>query len=208
MLNDETIKSIITEVYGKVLLRNPNNTLECTNINSCQTKDELYKWLYKDLVSSAEYIELCGLKRFNTHIKTYNKISKSGCGCKEKKLKHYWNELWKMLHTITFIYPDNPTLLSKQRIVLFFDNLGENILCPECKEHYNNYVIDNPISKVTNRKESYIIWLIDLHNNINLRNVKETLSVEKVYSIYENDKEHLPRICRLYNIDQKKFYGL
>ena len=67
---------------------------------------------------------------------------------------------WEFLHTITFNYPDNPSLQDKQNHRMFFDSLKNVIPCPNCKKHYKQNLIKYPIQ--LDSKDDFIQWLIDI----------------------------------------------
>ena len=94
-----------------------------------------------------------------------------------------WGEsAWLFLHTITLNYPENPTLSDKQNYKSFFESLIDILPCPTCREHYEENIKNNPIQ--LNSKEDLVRWLIKIHNNVNERKNKPTLSYEEVINYY------------------------
>jgi hypothetical protein len=89
---------------------------------------------------------------------------------------------WKFLHSITFQYPENPTDLDKQKYFTFFNSLKNVLPCPTCREHYGGNFESIPI-RLDNR-EDLIEWLIDIHNEVNLKDGKKAYSYSEVYQIY------------------------
>jgi len=190
----------IKKIYNDILLRNPK---ESDGLGKNIILNDIQKELMiKELASSNEYYTLCGLYQVNKFIGKYSRMS--SCKCKQNSQNIYWKTLWNIIHVITFIYPDKPTEFSKRRIVLFFENLGDKLPCPECKKHYGEHIVNYPISNMPNNKKSYISWLIDLHNDVNKRKKKPILSYEQVYEIYDMTLQS--RIIKEYGIDQKKLF--
>lgn len=91
---------------------------------------------------------------------------------------------WMFLHTITLNYPENPSYQDKQTHRLFFESLQDVIPCPKCKQHYKQNLIDYPIQ--LNSKKELISWLINIHNQVNLKNNKRKYSYEEVNHIYND----------------------
>jgi hypothetical protein len=50
------------------------------------------------------------------------------------------NSFWILLHTLTFNYPNNPTIDIKKKYFIFFKNIGNIIPCSLCSNSYNNIV--------------------------------------------------------------------
>lgn len=100
-------------------------------------------------------------------------------------------KLWFALHTITFVYPKNPTINDKKYYYDFFDNLKNVIPCDLCKQHYKQHLQNNPIMPHLNSQDSLIKWLIHLHNEVNISLGKKVYSYNEVMDIYKihyNDK--------------------
>ena len=104
---------------------------------------------------------------------------------------------WLFLHTITFNYPNNPSIEDKKNFHQFFDSLKYTIPCPLCKEHYKENLKKNPIK--LNSKEELIEWLFDIHNTVNESKGTKIYSHEDLYDIYydifkdkqSNNKDYL-----------------
>ena len=92
---------------------------------------------------------------------------------------------WFALHSITFNYPINPNIESKERIRNFFNSLEYILPCQICKVHYSQHIRKHPIeTKLSNRKD-LVYWLIDIHNMVNSMNHKQLLPYNKVIKMYE-----------------------
>tara|TARA_Y100000389_G_scaffold195770_1_gene227669 strand:- start:978 stop:1364 length:387 start_codon:yes stop_codon:yes gene_type:complete len=89
---------------------------------------------------------------------------------------------WIFLHTITLNYPENPTYQDKQSHRFLFESLKNTIPCPKCREHYKENLIRYPIQ--LDSKKDLINWLINIHNQVNIKNNKKTYSYEEVNDIY------------------------
>jgi hypothetical protein len=89
---------------------------------------------------------------------------------------------WTFLHSVTFQYPDNPTELDKQKYQQFFESLKYTLPCPTCKEHYSINFEKLPIR--LNTRDELIKWLIDIHNEVNIKNNKKVYSYDEVFTKY------------------------
>jgi len=91
---------------------------------------------------------------------------------------------WKFLHKITFHYPDVPT--SQQRISAeeMFLSLIHLLPCDECSEHYKTEISQN--FPDTTSKQTLGNWLVNLHNKVNVRLGKPTMTYEHAKILYSN----------------------
>ena len=96
---------------------------------------------------------------------------------------------WKFLHTITFAYPNQPTLEDKRNYKLFFENIGNVLPCPMCKIHFSQNLKKHPIEFALESKNNMIKWLIDFHNEVNKSLGKRIYSYKEVYDVYLNKKK-------------------
>ena len=89
---------------------------------------------------------------------------------------------WKFLHTITFNYPDNPTLTQKRNVEELFLSLIHLLPCDECSEHYKKEISENfPDSR---SKSALSSWLVNLHNKVNIRLGKPTMTSDAAKALY------------------------
>ena len=91
---------------------------------------------------------------------------------------------WLFLHSVTFQYPEEPTMEDKENYKQFFNSLQNILPCPKCRDHYQKNIQDLPIQ--LNSRDELIQWLINIHNNVNKSNNKDILSYEDVKKIYLN----------------------
>jgi len=91
---------------------------------------------------------------------------------------------WLFLHSVTFQYPENPTDQDKNNYKIFFDSLQNILPCPNCREHYQKNLKENPMNLES--RESLIKWVIDLHNAVNKKNSKKEYSYDEVNDLYQS----------------------
>ena len=85
-------------------------------------------------------------------------------------------------YSIAFQYPENPTDMDKQKYYTYL--LGKKRTTMSNCRHYQTNFEKLPIN-LESRKE-LIEWLIDLHNEVNIKNGKKVLSYNEVYKIYND----------------------
>lgn len=89
---------------------------------------------------------------------------------------------WKFLHTITFAYPDQPTLQQQRSATDLFTSLQDMLPCPACQGHYQEFLKQNPIP-VSNAVDLQK-WLVNLHNSVNQRLQKPLVTYEQAKQMY------------------------
>ena len=91
---------------------------------------------------------------------------------------------WLFLHSVSFQYPENPTDQDKNNYKIFFESLQNILPCPNCREHYQKNIQENPMNLES--RESLIKWVIDLHNLVNQKNSKKEYSYDEVKDLYQS----------------------
>lgn len=94
---------------------------------------------------------------------------------------------WKFLHTITFSYPDNPHPDIQEQFKQFFRSLGVTLPCAKCRDHFAEAfwrTVDDHEDDPFKNKESLTQWLIEIHNAVNGRNRKPTISPSQAKRLY------------------------
>jgi hypothetical protein len=95
--------------------------------------------------------------------------------------------IWQTLHFISLGYPDNPSELDKEKYKNFFLLFQYILPCKICSNHYSENLQKNPITdKVLSSKNNLILWVIDIHNQVNISLGKPELSLDEVLDIYGN----------------------
>lgn len=98
------------------------------------------------------------------------------------------NHCWRFLHSSSFAWPATASSAQRASAKAFYQNLGNMLPCPICKQHYNEHVKHNP-PKVGSRDE-LSRWLVDIHNAVNQSQNKPTVDYDTVRRHYtENTRE-------------------
>jgi hypothetical protein len=86
---------------------------------------------------------------------------------------------WEFLHSISILYPTNPSILDKEMLLLLLKSFGDVIPCPICSNHYKENLKSFPVNDKLNSKNEFIKWVIDFHNIVNKMLGKKILSLEE-----------------------------
>jgi hypothetical protein len=83
-----------------------------------------------------------------------------------------WGPLgWMTLHSISAIYPENPTAADKAILEEFVSCFRETISCPYCKSHFSNmlnkYRSAHP--EWLSNRQSFFLFVCRAHNTVNRR---------------------------------------
>lgn len=81
---------------------------------------------------------------------------------------------WKFLHAVTFAYPETPTLAEQVAVEQMFGSLRFLLPCAQCRTHYETEIRAHPPD--TRSRATLSAWLVDLHNRVNLRLGKGTVT--------------------------------
>lgn len=96
---------------------------------------------------------------------------------------------WKFLHTITFAYPESPSLEEKRNHKLFFEQLQNILPCKICRQHFRENLKKYPIEYGLESRKDLIKWLVDFHNEVNKSLGKRQYSYQEVYDMYDDNKK-------------------
>lgn len=76
---------------------------------------------------------------------------------------------WFFLHTISFVYPINPSESDKKKYYELIHNLDMFIPDQDTREHYAELILECPIQPYLTNRQSLVTWMHFIHNKINLR---------------------------------------
>lgn len=92
--------------------------------------------------------------------------------------------MWFTLHNGASAYPEKPSLVVQNSMMQFLSNLHFMIPCLECREHYFQYVRNTDLAAATRNREALFTYIVDMHNNVNFRIGKPTMSLETAKQVY------------------------
>lgn len=92
---------------------------------------------------------------------------------------------WIFLHTVTFAYPENPTIDDKKNMYNFFKNLSPILPCDRCKVNFDKHLQKYPLNNETLcSRASLSRWLVDIHNEVNILTGKPTMTYKEAEDYY------------------------
>lgn len=124
------------------------------------------------------------------------------CNCRNAQVyipvgNDWGKKIWLLLHTLSLkagkqqtAWAQRDEMLAWKRIM---ENTGNMLPCPDCKGHYNTWLTDRKSQLADFMKLTYsdqVIyaqrWFFDLHNDVDLRLGKPTLTFEQFIEQYSN----------------------
>ena len=109
---------------------------------------------------------------------------------------HYWFTL----HTIAFHYPKHPTAIQKKIHYRLIHNFHEFIPNPSIGVLFSKLLEENPVTPYLDNREDFILWMHHIHNKINERLHKPTLSLADHYlefqKYFETPKKKWKRLWK------------
>ena len=97
---------------------------------------------------------------------------------------------WRVAHSVTWLYPEqNPTQQQQDRVRLFFELLPDLLPCPLCGNHFRETTATvHPITEqVLSSRSTLARWLVDVHNEVNRRLGKSTVTYAEAETFYLRD---------------------
>lgn len=92
---------------------------------------------------------------------------------------------WHTIHIVALGYPKSPTYTDKKCAKEFYESLAFLLPCTICRQHYKEYLKNNPLTPFLDSKKDLLKWTIDNHNSVNKMLGKPEWTVEEVMVYYE-----------------------
>jgi hypothetical protein len=116
---------------------------------------------------------------------------------------HYWF----FLHTISMTYPKYPNAVTKKKYYEFIQNLPLFIPVENISTEFYKLIEEYPITPYLDNKESLIRWTHFIHNKINAKLEKPSISLGKFYeNYYDAYKPKNMKMMEYYKLRQKIIY--
>jgi hypothetical protein len=106
----------------------------------------------------------------------------------DSPLNHIWGpQLWIILHSSAEkIGSQQLKRLPQEETRIWttlLSSLRYSLPCPQCKKHYTEFLSSNPITSV--ERTNIRNWLFNLHNQVSIRNGKQTeITIEQLSELY------------------------
>lgn len=97
---------------------------------------------------------------------------------------------WFFLYSVALGYSDNPTEEEKLHIKNLYQSLPYTLPCDMCKKGLKDDLIKHPLTDdVLINKERLIRWLINIHNETNIKTNTPLMTYETVINKYINNRD-------------------
>jgi hypothetical protein len=102
---------------------------------------------------------------------------------------HWGPKGWFFLESIAIAYPTNPTEEEKTSAKNLLLSLRDLLPCLNCRLNYTSYLgelIDgNYLDEIVKDRDSLTTFMINVHNDVRVRNDQSTRSIEDVFNYYQ-----------------------
>lgn len=97
---------------------------------------------------------------------------------------------WKLLHLIAYSYPDEPSIIDKQKFGMFYNNLKYVLPCKYCRISLTGFMEELELEKYMDSKRKLTKWIYLIHNKVNDKLIKQGLLNETNPSLASVDKKY------------------
>ena len=116
---------------------------------------------------------------------------------------HYWF----FLHTLAMTYPNHPNAVTKKIYYEFVQNISTFIPVEHMATEFKSLINEYPVQTYLDNRESFIRWVWFIHNKINKKLEKETISLSDFSIRYYNEyKSTNEKMIDYYKIREKVIY--
>ncbi|KLO15085.1 hypothetical protein SCHPADRAFT_927368 [Schizopora paradoxa] len=93
---------------------------------------------------------------------------------------------WKLMHTMTLRYPENPTSDEREALKAYFHLQARLYPCGECAAEFQQLLVKLPPQlRKTSSRRSAALWLCHVHNEVNKRLEKPIFDCAHLDSTYD-----------------------
>ena len=116
---------------------------------------------------------------------------------------HYWF----FLHTVAMCYPHRPNTITKKKYYEFVHNIPLFIPIESMATYFSQLLDQYPVSPYLDSRDAFIRWMHFIHNKINQRLEKPSISLSKFYeNYYEQYKPNDLKMREYYRMRSKIIY--
>lgn len=125
---------------------------------------------------------------------------------------HWGPKTWFFLESVAIGYPTNPTADEKTSMKNLLVALKDLLPCLSCRLNYASYLDEtiegnylDYLDKIVSDRETLITFIVDLHNDVRVRNGQTGRSIEEVFNYYQIQYSKKPErdIEKYDNLDNK-----
>ena len=107
---------------------------------------------------------------------------------------HWGPKGWFFLESIAIAYPTNPSDAEKTAAKNLLLSLKDLLPCLNCRLNYASYLDENTnyLDDIVKNRETLTTFIVDLHNDVSVRNGKKGRSIEDVFDYYQKQYSSKP----------------
>ena len=91
---------------------------------------------------------------------------------------------WFFLHTISLTYPVYPNAVTKKKYYDFVQNIPLFIPVEGMAGDFSKLLDEYPVQPYLDKRESFVTWMWFIHNKINQKLEKPSISLSQFYTTY------------------------
>lgn len=96
---------------------------------------------------------------------------------------------WFVLHNAAVTYPISPTAYVREKMKNLLMNLPIIVPCLMCREHFHAFLLDADLDRSVSSKESLFRFFVDIHNFVNNRYGRPSMTIEEAKKLYGFDSD-------------------
>jgi len=97
---------------------------------------------------------------------------------------------WRFLHYITLSYSENPTNEEMNDTRNFFLLIPKILPCDKCRKNFIHNLNKYPLTdEIMQSRYKLIMWLIDMHNQVNIELGKPQISYDDIISMMNDNNK-------------------
>jgi hypothetical protein len=112
---------------------------------------------------------------------------------------HWGPKTWFFLESAAIAYPTHPTEEEKTSAKNLLLSLKDLLPCLNCRLNYASYLDEQTkgndldyLNKIVENRETFITFIINVHNDVRIRNGQEGRSIDDVFNYYQQQYSKKP----------------
>lgn len=105
--------------------------------------------------------------------------------------------LWFTLHNGAMAYPNEPTDFIRNGMTNLLINLPLLVPCMNCREHLYSFLKSTNLSQVVASRNNLFSFLVNVHNYVNKRYGKRTMTLDEAKLFYGYDRPRGGNIMKI-----------
>jgi hypothetical protein len=102
---------------------------------------------------------------------------------------HWGPKTWFFLESAAIAYPVSPSENQKLSAKNLIMSLQDLLPCEKCRINYSEFLTQylkrNDMNSIVKDRDSLLSYIVDVHNDVRIRNGQDAISIEDVFSYYQ-----------------------